>query len=117
MPEKYYLDYFNYVLDFVEKQYEHVLDEPEYLFYQSFRNLSEEAKCLYLRFSNRRGDFFRVNKISYAEITDLHSAKEELVHNSFIRINENNDVAQFRLFTKAELISHFDFLQKNAKER
>lgn len=116
MPEKYYLDYFNYVLDFVEKQYEHVLDEPEYLFYQSFRNLSEEAKCLYLRFSNRRGDFFRINKISYAEITDVHGAKEELIHSSFVRINENNDIAQFRLFTKAELINHFDFLQKTQKK-
>jgi len=116
LPEKYYLDYFTYVLDFVEKQYEHVLDEPEYLFYQSFRNLSEEAKCLYLRFSNRRGDFFRINKISYSEITDVHSAKEELVHHSFVRINENDDVSQFRLFTKAELIGHFDFLHKSQKK-
>ncbi|MEP1093643.1 MAG: VRR-NUC domain-containing protein [Cyclobacteriaceae bacterium] len=116
MPEKYYLDYFTYLLDFVEKQYEHVLDEPEYLFYQSFRDLSEDAKCLYLRFSNRRGDFFRINKISYSEITDLHGAKEELVHHSFVRINENDDVAQFKLFTKAELIGHFDFLHKSQKK-
>ncbi len=116
MPEKYYLDYFNYVLDFVERQYAHILDEPEYNFYQSFRNLAEEAKCLYLRFSNRRGDFFRINKISYAEITDLHAAKEELIHQSFIRINENSDILQFKLFTKAELLSHFDFLHKAQKK-
>ena len=116
MPEKYYLDYFQYVLDFVERQYNHILDEPEYLFYQSFRNLTEDARCLYLRFSNRRGDFFRFNKISYTEIEDLHSAKEELFQHSFIRINESNNVSQFRLFTKAELISHFDFLDKLQKK-
>ncbi|MEQ9405566.1 MAG: VRR-NUC domain-containing protein [Cyclobacteriaceae bacterium] len=116
MPEKYYLDYFNYVLDFVERQYDHILDEPEYLFYQSFRNLSEDAKCLYLRFSNRRGDFFRIKKISYTEIKDLHSAKEELLLNSFIRINETNDARQFHLFTKAELVSCYDFLDKTQKK-
>jgi hypothetical protein len=116
LPEKYYLDYFNYVLEFVERQYDHVLDQPEYLFYQTFRNLSEDAKCLYLRFSNRRGDFFRINKISYAEITDLHSAKEELMHADFIRINENVDPAQFKLFTKTELISQFSFLNKSQKK-
>ncbi len=116
MPEKYYLDYFNYVLDFVERQYAHVLDEPEYLFYQSFRDLSEDAKCLYLRFSNRRGNYFRVNKLAYAEISDIHTAKEELLINSFIRINESNDIDQFRLFTKAELIGHFDFLERSQKK-
>lgn len=92
------------------------MDEPEHLFYQSFRNLSEEAKCLYLRFSNRRGDFFRISKISYSEIPDVHSAKKELVHHSFIRINENTDISQCKLFTKAELLMHFDFLEKKQKK-
>lgn len=39
-----------------------------------------------------------------------------MVHQSFIRINENQDIAQFRLFTKAELLSHFDFLEKSQKK-
>lgn len=117
LPEKYYLDYFNYVLSFVEKHYDHVLDEPEYMFYQAFRDLSEEAQCLYLRFSNRRGDFFRINKISYPEIPDVLGAKEELVHQEFIRINESLDMAQFGLFTKSELTRLFDFLEpKQRKE-
>lgn len=116
LPEKYYLDYFNYVLEFVERQYDHILDQPEHLFYQSFRDLSESAKCLYLRFSNRRGDFFRINKISYAEIPDVHYAKEELMHQGFIQINESDDPSQFRLFTKSELISFFEFLQTSQKK-
>lgn len=116
MPEKYYLDYFNYLLDFVEQRYDHILDEPEYLFYQDFRNLSEDAKCLYLRFSNRRGDFFRINKIAYQEIEDVQTAKEELFHHSFIRINETADINQFKLFTKAELLSCYDFLDRSQKK-
>lgn len=116
LPEKYYLDYFNYVLEFVERQYDHVLDQPEYVFYQAFRDLSEDAKCLYLRFSNRKGDFFRINKLSYSEILDLQTAKEELLYTGFISINENTDPAQFKLFTKAELLSHFNFLDKAQKK-
>lgn len=116
LPEKYYLDYFTYLLDFVERQYEHVLDKPEYLFYQSFRQLSEDAKCLYLRFSNRRGNFFRLKKISYPEIANITAAKDELVLKEFIRINENDDPIQFRLFTKSELIHLFDFLKSTQKK-
>ena len=116
LPEKYYLDYFNYLLEFVERQYEHILDQQEYLFYQSFRDLSEQAQCLYLRFSNRRGDFFRMSKIAYAEIPDVQSAKEELTYQGFIQINESNDLSQFRLFTKSELTSIFEFLHPRQKK-
>ncbi|WP_420315718.1 VRR-NUC domain-containing protein [Ekhidna sp.] len=116
LPEKYYLDYFNYLLEFVERQYDHILDQPEYLFYQSFRDLSEPAQCLYLRFSNRRGNYFRMSKISYVEIPDVQEAKEELFHHGFITINENDDPTQFRLFTKDELQSYFDFFDRSQKK-
>lgn len=116
LPEKYYLDYFNYVLEFVERQYDHILDKPEHLFYQSFRNLSEQAQCLYLRFSNRRGDYFRIGKINYSEIPDIHEAKEELLNQAFIQINESIDPSQFRLFTKKELTDYFEFLHPTQKK-
>ncbi|MEQ6165753.1 VRR-NUC domain-containing protein [Ekhidna sp. MALMAid0563] len=116
LPEKYYLDYFNYVLEFVERQYDHILDKPEYLFYQEFRDLSEQAQCLYLRFSNRQGNYFRINKIAYAEIPDVHDAKEELLYQGFIQVNESNDPDQFRLFTRQELISLYEFLHPTQKK-
>ncbi len=116
LPEKYYLDYFNYLVDFVTRHYEHVLESPEYFFVQQFRDLSEDAQCLYLRLSNRRGDFFRLTKINYAEIINLDSAKEELLLNEFIDINESNDPSQFRLFTKAELLHFFNFLDKKDRK-
>ncbi|WP_425391894.1 VRR-NUC domain-containing protein [Ekhidna sp.] len=116
LPQKYYLDYFNYLLEFVERQYDHILDQPEHLFYQSFRELSEPAQCLYLRFSNRRGHYFRINKISYDEIPNVHEAKEELMHQGFIQINESDDPTQFRLFTKQELVNLYDFLHPGQRK-
>ncbi len=114
LPEKYYLDYFNYLIEFVCTHYDHVLDAPEYLFIQDFNNLSEDAKCLYLRFSNRRGDFFRFSKVQYAEIQDKESAKNELLHHAFIDINHSLDTLQLKLFTKSELVNIFEFLDRKS---
>lgn len=114
LPEKYYLDYFHYLLDFVEKHNQHILDQTEYEFYQEFRQLSEEARCLYIRFLNRKGDFFRFSRIAYQEIKDKHAAKEELYQQGFITINESKDVIQHRLFTKKELSAIFPFLDTSA---
>ena len=116
LPEKYYLDYFDYLLNFVSKHYQHILAGPEYLFIQQFRNLTEDAQCLYLRLSNRKGNFFRLNKINYAEITNLHSAKEELLITEFIDINESLDPVQLRLLTKSELVGYFNFLDKRDRK-
>ena len=70
LPQKYYRDYFHYLLDFVERHNTHILDEGEYTFYQEFRQLTEDAQCLYIRCLNRKGDFFRYSKIAYEEIED-----------------------------------------------
>ncbi|MEM6814627.1 MAG: VRR-NUC domain-containing protein [Bacteroidota bacterium] len=115
LPEKYYLNYFNYLLNFVTEHYQHILEDEEYFFIQNFRGLTEDAQCLYLRFSNRKGNFFRLSKINYSEIKNLNAAKEELLIHEFIDINASKDPAQFSLFTKAELINHFSFLDR--KER
>ncbi len=104
------------MLDFVEGQYAHILDEPEYRFYRAFHELTEDAKCLYIRLSNRRGDFFRMNKISYTEISCLEEAKAELFKNRFIAINESSSLEQFSLFTKGELLGLFDFLDKKQRK-
>jgi len=116
LPEKYYLDYFHYLLNFVERQYAHVLDQPEYLFYQSFRDLTEDAQCLYIRFSNRKGDLFRIGKINYPEIHDIQAARDELRYQEFITINESNDPLQFNLFTKKELCTFYKFLDGNQRK-
>lgn len=84
LPPKYYHDYFGYVLDFVRKMYEPVLNENELHFLDQYKLLSEDAQCLFIRFSNRRKSFFRVNNLSYPEINDIPAILEELSATGFI---------------------------------
>lgn len=78
LPEKYYLDNFKYVLDFVLGKYEPLLSASEVSFVGNFFSLSEDAQCLYVRISNRKGQFFRKEKLIYPEISDLELAHREL---------------------------------------
>lgn len=111
LPPKYYLDYFLDLLRFLEKYYSDVLGEPEMDFITQFDELSEDAKCLFLRFSNRKGPGFRVNKLDYEEIKDLSAATYELLENEFITEELPEDYATFNLFLKKELIEAYPELK------
>ena len=84
LTPRYYLDNFRYVLDFVKRLYGGLLNESEWDFVRRFEGLSLDAQSLYVRFSNRKGLFFRVNKLQYTEITDLPAAVGELLNTGFI---------------------------------
>ncbi|UXP33934.1 VRR-NUC domain-containing protein [Reichenbachiella agarivorans] len=79
LPEKYYLDYFRYLLSFVKSKYATLLDERETKFIEEFEKLSEDAQCLYVRINNRKGKFFRRSKLHYPEISDLLAAHSDLL--------------------------------------
>lgn len=106
LPPKYYHDYFNYVLEFVRKRYAHVLNETETRFLDDYDSLSEDAQCLFIRFSNRSKSFFRVNSLSYAEISDLPAVLNELLEKDFIEsicdAHEGRFAEIMELFTKPE---------------
>ncbi|WP_229206740.1 VRR-NUC domain-containing protein [Dyadobacter crusticola] len=110
LPPKYYHDYFSYVLEFVRKRYAHLLNEKELGFLETYDRLSEDAQCLFIRFSNRSKSFFRVNSLSYSEITDLPAVLEELHDNGFIESICDAHEPRFgeimELFTKPEHL-HF----------
>lgn len=78
LPPKYYLDYFEFLLEFVQRLYGNILNDQERQFIQTFATLSEDARCLFVRFSNRKGLFFRANKLKYSEIGDIPAALYEL---------------------------------------
>lgn len=109
LSPRYYLDNFRYVLDFVKRLYGNLLNDTEWDFIRRFESLSLDAQCLYVRFSNRKGLFFRVNKLQYAEITDLPAAIRELLQAGFIEPltahheSRGNDV--LAVFTKPELLA------------
>jgi hypothetical protein len=84
LPPKYYLEYFEYVLNFVQDKYKHILEEREWRFLRKYYCLTEDAQCLFIRFTNRRGIFFKTNKLIYNEIADIPAALNELLEREFI---------------------------------
>ncbi|MBC8155919.1 MAG: VRR-NUC domain-containing protein [Bacteroidetes bacterium] len=108
LPPRYYLDNFSYVVDVVKRLYGGLLNENEQRFLDQFNALSIDAKCLFVRFSNRKGLFFRVNKLTYPEISDLPAALGELLLNGMVeRLSAHHKgLAGLALgvFTKPELV-------------
>jgi hypothetical protein len=85
LPPKYYLTYFDYLIGFVEDMYGHLLTEEEIRFLEAYRELPEDAKCLFIRMSNRKGFFFRPSSFSYPEIADIGDSLANLTQRGFVR--------------------------------
>lgn len=105
LPEGYYLDNFSYLLNFVAKQYSHLLHEHELGYATDFESLSPESKMLYVRLVQRRGPLFRVDKINYAELSNLSSAIDELLNAGYLDFAvDANTIEVLDLLTKPELL-------------
>ncbi len=108
LPPKYYRDYFNYLLDFVQDKYRHILEGKEWRFLRKYYALSEDAQCLFIRFTNRKGIFFRTEKLSYEEIEDITASLDELITKEFAEwLNTGHTLyltELFNMLTKTELL-------------
>lgn len=121
----YYLDNFRYVLDFVKRLYGNLLNDAEWDFIRRFDALGLDAQSLYVRLSNRKGLFFRLNKLNYTEIIDLPGAATQLQSAGFIDWlsvrHEGMGEAALGVFTKPELLDLLPFapeeLRQLGKER
>ena len=109
LPEDYYLDNFHYVLNFVSRNYVHLLSAQEIGFTIRFRGMSINARRLYVRLANRKGPFFRFDKIMYAEISDISSALNELLQFDLARFVAPNIDDAVRLCSKTELLTLAEF--------
>tara|TARA_B110000046_G_scaffold122970_1_gene129519 strand:+ start:2386 stop:4059 length:1674 start_codon:yes stop_codon:yes gene_type:complete len=107
LPEKYYHQYFIEVLAFVQKYSAHLMGPAEELFIRDFNKLGLDAQCLFIRFSNRRGPYFRLDKLKYDEISSIEAATKELEVSGFISRELDPDEKIFKVFTKAELKANF----------
>ena len=105
----YYWENFNYVLGYVKKQYQNLLSGSEIIFIQDFENLSKESQCLYLRLASRRACWFREEKLSYGEISQISLRINELVENGFVRFVSTQDSVNLgpilSVFSKKECIA------------
>ncbi|MGR3810200.1 VRR-NUC domain-containing protein [Jiulongibacter sp. NS-SX5] len=107
LPPKYYLDYFNYLLDFVKDKYKHLLNEGEWRFLRKYYGLTEDAQCLFIRFTNRRGAFFKVQKLAYEELGEIEEILTELKMKDFAeslsQTHQDRLPELLQFCTKAEL--------------
>ena len=109
LPEKYYLDYFESLLGFVEEKCGSLLSRREKNFYRRFRGLPEEARCLFVRLTNRKGCYFRLGKLSYTEVPDPEATAVLLCERKFLislSPRHATDISEIMcLFPKAELLA------------
>ncbi len=104
LPEGYYLENFEFLLRFVIGKYSSLLNDVEIKFAESFQRLPSDARKLFVRLSNRKGEFFRVDKLSYSELSDLDQAIVDLVAGGFVLSDPEVEITDaVSLLTRAEL--------------
>lgn len=108
LPPKYYLTYFDYLIDFVQNMYGELLTPSETDFIRCYRSLPEDARCLFVRMSNRKGPYFKPETFVYPEIDDIEGSLERLIQLGFARYLEIETTEYpetlLNLLTKGELV-------------
>lgn len=122
LPPKYYHDNFEYLLNFVKDKYADLLIEPEWRFLRKYYTLPEDAQCLFIRFTNRKGLFFKVNTLKYAEIEDIPGNLEILKARGFITPLNFEDHQLWThellaLLTRSELAGAFSLRELKAAKK
>lgn len=88
---------------------------------KQFFLLPEDARCLFVRLVNRRGCYFRVEKLQYMEIKDVEEALHVLVSQKFFSYLSVKHILDangwLNIFTKAELISLIGAIQKDLAKK
>ena len=119
LPEGYYLDNFTFLLDFVSRRYSNLLSENEKQFHASFQALSPDSRKLFVRLTNRKGPYFRVDKLNYPEVASLGVEIRALVAASFILPTIPDLEAAIKICSKADLLrleACADFPQSTKKQ-
>jgi hypothetical protein len=105
LPDGYYLDNFTFLLDFVSRQYCHLLSEQEKNFHSSFQALTLDSRKLFVRLTNRKGPYFRVDKLNYQEVQSVEDEALALVAASFIVPTVPDLESAIRICSKADLLN------------
>jgi len=106
LPDDYYLTNFQQLLDFVVAMYGDLLSEEELAFASDFGELGDAAAKLYVRLLCRTPQNFRIDKLSYPELGDLHEVATQLSSKGFLLIDPELAIADYlALFTKPELVA------------
>ncbi|GEA52987.1 nuclease [Vibrio inusitatus NBRC 102082] len=115
LPEGYYHHNFNTLIEHAKEHYPDLLHSEEQQWIKDYYSLDIEAQRLLVRLYSRKGEWFRSDKLNYAEIPDLNSAIEKLANHSFISIPDviNTEILCHSVLTKPELLRLFPQLSKS----
>jgi hypothetical protein len=102
----YYLNNFRSVLASLQKRYGELLSAEEREFITLFATLPVPSCALMVRMFMRRGTFFRLSRLRYAEIGDTAAAAEPLLRVRWLEEPVLDAAALHRLLTKSELLDH-----------
>ncbi|GAB0116689.1 VRR-NUC domain-containing protein [Acidisoma sp. 7E03] len=103
MPPPYYLDHFTQVLAGVTERYGFLLDETEQTHMRRVTQLERPARQLYARLVNRRGPFFRLDKLVYSEIPSVAEAVGSLQAEGLVLACGAEEEEALACFTLSEL--------------
>jgi len=108
VPIWYYLDNFQFVLQWLKHRYSDLLDSQELRFLDDFAAMPQASRGLLVRMIMRKGCLFRASKLRYPEIGDAAQAAAPLIERMWISDRPAISLDElFKLFTKAELADRF----------
>ena len=107
-PPDYYRNNLLRVLRFVRTRHVDLLRPVDLGFMFAVEGLSAAAQRLFARLTGRKGALLRLDRIDYAEVSDLPAAMDELSRAGLVELDAEAPVeALLGLLTRAELLSQF----------
>lgn len=112
LPVKYYLTHYKEFLDFIRGPCQHLLDEKDWEFVQTFDSLEEDAQCVLVRSAHRKYPIFKSVSLYYEELQQVSRHIDMLLELGLFRRLLHGDLSEaFELFTKPELCQLLDSAQ------
>lgn len=103
-PPLYYLYNYRRLLSWVGARYQDLLSPAERDFIDTLDRLPEASQALLVRMISRKGSWFRLSRLHYAEIGDSRLALAPLVQAGLVQVRPACDLdTLFNLFTRPEL--------------
>ncbi|CCQ10048.1 DNA polymerase III epsilon subunit [Pseudoalteromonas luteoviolacea B = ATCC 29581] len=122
LPQKYYLNHFDELCQFINQTSLTLLDEAQLKRFHALFMLSEDARCLLVRLFSRRHQVFSIDSLSYQEIARIDLAIAELKRANWLRTPIEEDLFSWLQSLKKsqlqEIAQHFNKseLVKSAKK-
>ncbi|MFI8482808.1 VRR-NUC domain-containing protein [Pseudomonas sp. NPDC078700] len=106
-PRFYYLSNFHQALRWLQQRYGDLLDDTELGFIEQFLAMDTQSQAILVRMIMRKGTHFRLEKLSYAEISCSLTATRPLIEAGWVKQDAELTLDElFKLLRKDEICQH-----------